>query len=288
MTIPKNPLYDRKAYLMLTSGSTKYTWHGGNAKNADLQIQFDIPFSDDGNPAIFTVTVLNLDKTSRNLLKKGAHVTLSSGYKTEHGTTAEGDIVTVNQNTTDFSTSTFSFTAREGKDYSSDPTIKVKKGKKKVNLSFKKGTKASTIIKKIASKAGIHVASMKLKKNVEYKTGYTVSAKPINAIQSVATKCGSTMYYRRGDLVIDDLSKANGYDEHLLLNYNSGLIQQPTFEIDDDGKKTWTLVCLLLYKVSTGSIIQVDTPELKGTFRVRSGEHQNSGSDVTTTMEVYQ
>ncbi len=315
MTIPKNPLYDRKTYLKVVSGSTLYTLHSGNAKNNDLQIQYDVPFADDGNPSIGTVTIYNLDKTTRNYFKKGVHITLSAGYKTDHGVLAEGNVVTVNQATTDFSTSTFSFTFREGKDYSGTDVLKTtaavntrvkikvpektnkkklktayktEKVKKKVNLSFKKGTKAKTIISQVASKAGIHISSIKLKKNVEYKKGYTVSAKPIEAIKSIAQKCGSSLYYRRGDLMIDDLSKANGYVEHLLLTYKSGLIQQPTFEIDDNGKKVWTLVSLLQYKVSTGSVIQVDTDDLKGTFRVRSGEHQNGGSDSTTTMEVYE
>ena len=68
----------------------------------------------------------------------------------------------------------------------------------------------------------------------------------------------------------------------------TGLIQYPTTDSDSTAKhKTWTVTSLLRYQVSTGSVVTVENRFLKGTFRVKSGEHVCDDSAFTTAMEVY-
>lgn len=312
-----NYLYGRRVKLVLKS--PKATFEYKQTLNHSLSIQFTVPFSDSSTPSECTVTIMNLAQKHRDLFKVGGEVELYAGYAEDSmGLLSSGTISKISPFTSDGTNSNFTFFFREGKDYSNilssaqkanakakaaaDKKAKAAgkksggKYKKQSALSFVKGSKASTIIRRIASDAGITLDKVYLKKNKVYKKGYTSKGKPLSNIKTIAKDCGSKVYYRRGSILIDDLSKLKGHNESILITEKlkghhggTGLTSYPTTDADSISAKhqTWTIVSLLRHQVSVGSVIQVNNRFLNGTFRVKSGEHQCDDGSFTTTLEVY-
>jgi len=314
-------LYGRRVKLVLLTPHESVTFDYKQTETHSMGIQFNVPFSDSSTPPTCTVTIMNLAAKHRKLFKKGYEVKLYAGYAEDGvGLLSAGVIRAISPFTSDGTNNTFSFTYREGQEYSkllssaekankkADEARKKKakvigkkaatglpKIKKHSALSFGKNTAASTIIRRIASDAGITLSKVYLVKSKKYKKGYAAHGKPITNIKAIAKACGSKVYYRRGSIVIDDLSKIKGHNEHILVTEHvkgrhggTGLIQYPTTDSDSTAKhKTWTVTSLLRYQVSTGSVVTVENRFLKGTFRVKSGEHVCDDSAFTTAMEVY-
>lgn len=274
-----------------------------------FQIEFSVPFSDSGTPATGTVTIYNVSPDHQKLFKKGDHIVVKAGSKDSFGVLSEGEITKISRENISSSDKPIQITFTEGVDYgkkdklfseyngtkktkktyktSSGETITYyKKKKKKINISFKKGVKASEIIARILRQSGIKLAKNKLKKNKVYKKGYTLSQKPLAAINAIAKECKSKVYYRRGELVIDDMSKPNPFNDHIFISNKTGLIGHPQFNEDDN--KTLTLTTYLDSRISAGSVVEIEDKDMKinGLYRVKSGEH--SGAEMTTSLEVYQ
>lgn len=303
--------FQRKKEVIVETTSTQYSFKSWRQTGSvGFEIGFQVPFNEDGTQPQCSVTIQNLSKEHEALFKKGRHIVLNTGYKDNFGLLSEGTISSVYPDTYDGTTHTLEVHWSEGKDYSSKPkvmstatTVKTTKkktsvtinGKKKtltydqkqkvhLNLTFKKGIKASTIISRISRDSGIPLAKIHLKKDVVYSKGYTVSAKAEEALKEIATKCGSQLYYRRADLVIDDLSLIDGYSEHVYLTPTSGLVEQPSLQVGDDGKVTYSIVANLNPSITAGSIVEVNNNDgIHATIRVSSGTHD--GSNFQTTME---
>ena len=282
-------LYGRRVEVWLETASKIYKFYYHQTENYSFGITFTIPFSDSTTAQTCEVGIMNLSKSHRRLFKKGRKVRVYAGYaESGMGLLSEGFISSVPPYTSDGTNTIFTFNFKEGKDA---------KVKKKVNLSFGAGTKASTIIRSIAKEAGITLGTLKLAKpNAAYKTGYTAKGKPLTLIKAVAKKGGSKAFRRRGVLCVDDLTKSNGHKEHLFLTMHqagkhggTGLIAYPAYNEDDDdsSKKTVELQMLLQYQISVGSVVEVSNEYFSGTKRVQSGQHQCDDSGFLTTAEVY-
>lgn len=279
-------LYSRVVKVVLETKTQKLTFEYNQNTGENWGIQFNVPFSDSGTAQTGTITIMNLSKKHRKLFKKGEKVTLYAGYYEDGvGVLSEGTVITVSPMTSDGTNNTFTFTFKEGNEYASTKAVK-----KSISVSFAKGAKLKTIINRVAAKGQVPLSKVGLKTNKTYKKGYTAKGKPLTVLKKLAKAGGSELFLRRGNYYIAQLGKANGYDEHILLTTKvkgqhggTGLIQYPTINTDDN---TAEVVSLLRYQVSTGSVVQVDDPFLKGTYRVKSGEHVCDDSSFTTTMEV--
>lgn len=119
------------------------------------------------------------------------------------------------------------------------------------SYTFKKGTKAASIIKFMASKADIPIGALKLTKNKVYKKGYTASKNAMTTIKAVAKACRTDLRQVNGKLYIEPLTKGNTATK--TITYSSGLIQEP--EVNDDGKVSgWTVTTLALPWVTCGTL----------------------------------
>lgn len=303
--------WHRKAEVIVETSSTEYSFNSWrHSGSAGFTVGFQVPFNQDGTQPQCSVTIQNLSKDHEALFKKGRHIILKAGYDDNFGVLSEGTISSVYPDTYDGTTHTLEIHWAEGKDYSSNAkvtstatttktttkkttvTINGKKKtlsyttKKKVhmNLTFKKGTKASTIINRISRDSGIPLAKVHLKKDVVYTKGYTVSAKAEAVLKEIATKCGSQLYYRSADLVIDDVTSIDGYTEHAYLTPTTGLVEQPSLQVGDDGKVTYSVVSNLNPSITAGSIVEINNNDgIHVTIRVTSGTHD--GDNFQTTME---
>lgn len=261
----------------------KYT---GTYTNDDLEIRFNVPFDDDPQPNESTVDIYNLSRDSINKIARGNTCTIQAGYKGDYGVIASGKISYV-ETKRDGVDKITNIHVVEGDDYShikvtSKTATSAKKGEE-LKITFKKGTHASTIIKKLCSILGIKLAVLKLPKDVVYKKGYTVTAEILDDIQTIVKDCGASMYYRRGQMVIRSIKE--GTDEKFTLNEGTGLIGEPE-PFEEDGVKGYKVKCLLQHRITTASIITIDSSTVKGKYRARKGEHNADDSDFVTELEV--
>ncbi|MCL0330535.1 hypothetical protein [Apilactobacillus xinyiensis] len=284
-------------------------------------IHFNIPFGDSSSSQVCTVSIMNLSKAHRNMFQKGLKVQVFAGYEKDTGLKliSEGAILNINPFTKNDADSEFTFTFSEGqallkaqssaqkKNTKSEQLIKkqklvlgkteAKKFKVKTHtaLSFAPGTNSNVIIRRVASDAGMKIEKLKLPKPKTFKKGYVAKGKPYTVIKKLANASGAQVYERRGKLLIDDLSKNEGKNEHILLTMHvkgkhggSGLIEHVTFDDGSDSDNTVSFKSFLRNQISTGSLITIDDPPyFTGTRRVKSGEHNCDDDTFTTTGEVY-
>ena len=261
--------------------------------NDDLEIRFSVPFDDDPKPNASKVEIYNLSKDSIHRIKRGYTCTIQAGYKGDYGVLVSGKIasaLTKHEGVDKITT----INVIEGEDYSkvkvtaknADPAEKNKKGKLKkqeMKITFKKGTKASTIIKKLCSILGIKLSVMRLPKDVVYKKGYTVTSEILDDIEEIVQDCGASMYYRRGKMVIRSIK--DGTDEKFTLSEETGLIAPPE-PFEEDGVRGYKVKCLLQHRITTASIIMIDSSTVKGKYRVKKGQHTADSSDFLTEIEA--
>ncbi len=286
-------LFDRVIKVTIKNGA--YTGNYSNSQTDGVEIRFEIPFDDDSEPNAGSVYLYNLSKTSLSHIKRGATITVQAGYKADYGVLVIGRVASVHtrmENTTRITKIRYI----EGDDYSrikvtpkmADPAEKYTTGKKKgqskpqkLQIAFKKGTKGSTIIKRL-----VDVLDIKLDGNIElvrdkvYKKGYVVTKLILNNLEEVVRDCGSVIYHRRGRLTIRPLKK--GKDERFTLNEDTGLLKQPgSFETEDE--QGYAVECLLQHRITTASIIQLKSSTANGSYRVVRGKHICDGINTFKT-----
>lgn len=153
-------------------------------------------------------------------------------------------------------------------------------------LSFKAGTKGSTIIKKIAKMAGIKLKSVKLAYDRPYPKGYTAKSKPMKCIEQIAADCETDIIYRYDGIHIEKL------DTHRKINLyiqdTTGLLQRPEYQ-DDDGGNKWQV--MFLYRaVSVGDVFHLKSPDSTGptgwVIILSGNSSYQSGSSPTTQVVV--
>jgi hypothetical protein len=251
--------------------------------NDNLEIRFTVPFDDDPKPNISKIEIFNLSNDTINRIKRGETCTIEAGYRGDVGVIAIGKVTSVLTRREGVDKIT-TITVMEGDDYS---RIKVDKrnstDKKSLKITFKKGTKASVIIKRLCSVLGIKLAYMKLPKDVVYKNGYTVTGLILNNLEEIVKDCGASMYYRRGQMVIRSIKE--GTDERFILKEDTGLIESPE-PFEEEGIKGYKVKCLLQHRITTASIIEIQSKTAKGKYRARKGEHRADGNDFVTEFEV--
>lgn len=290
--------------LVLKAGTYRFT--NFHPVGYGVQITGEISGGDGGTPATNTIRIANLSKAHEKLFKSKAHIVVKAGGYDVFGIIAVGNITKVTPAARDGEDKYISITFLAGKDYAKNKKIynpysgskKVKHSyktssgktvtwttskKKNINIRFKKGVKAQTIIQRISREAGIPIASLHLKKNKVYKRGYTLTKKPEAAIKEIVKDCGSRFWYRMDDIIIDYDEKPTLYQTHLYFTLKDGLVNMPTLSDEDGKSNTWTVVTYLNPMVANGSVFYV-AENIKSLVRVKNYTH--SLDDMQTTCEV--
>lgn len=286
-------LFDRVIRVDIAYGNYRASYT--NASDNGVEIRFEVPFDDDPEPNSGTVYLYNLNKTSLSYIKRGASITVQSGYKGDFGVLVNGRVSSV-VTRMDGVTRITKIRYLEGDDYSrvkvtsktADPAEKYTSGKKKgqekkqkLQIAFKKGTHGSTIVKRLVEVIGMKLdGKITLSRDKIYKKGYLVTGLVLNNLEEVVRDCGSVMYHRRGRLVIRPLNK--GTDERFELNESTGLLSAPSrFESEDE--QGYAVDCLLQHRITTASIITLKSSTANGTYRVVRGKHICDGPGTFKT-----
>ncbi|ALS27200.1 hypothetical protein IJ21_17990 [Paenibacillus sp. 32O-W] len=242
--------------------------------SAKLHIEFDVPFDDDTDPDESEIRIYNLSASSINQMKRNQKLVLKAGYEGDVGVLMEGRISYITSRM-DGGDKVTRIGVIDGPDLTN---IKVK------NKAFKKGVRASQILSALVPLLKLPVAAFRLPKDKTYAKGYSVSGAIVDNLAQITKECGASFYVNKGRLYIRPLSV--GDDTRFVLKPSTGLIKSPEFFQDDDGVKGYQVQCLLQHRITTASIIDIESKFVKGRFRARRGSHICNADEFMTSFEV--
>ncbi|WP_282804017.1 hypothetical protein [Secundilactobacillus kimchicus] len=275
----------------------------------NFQVLYEVNSDNSSTPASSTVTFYNLSKETLSKFEKNDHLKLYTGPEPLFGLLSEGYITNIVPDVKDGQdhTTTITFTEailakKNVKVYSKfngsktvTKTVKVngksinykKRQVKKVNLAFRKNTKASTIIKRVARDAGYQISLLDLKKDHVFKKGYTVTSKAMEVFASLAKACDTKFYQRRGQIVFESGTKPNPYHENLYFSDKTGLTSIPSHDdADSDGGDSWTFTAFENPQLMAGSVVHVKSPEARLNKLMQVTHVTHTHETGSYTMEV--
>ena len=131
----------------------------------------------------------------------------------------------------------------------------------------------------------------KITRDYTYTDEVTVDGGLSDAIKQYAQVCGVSAYICKSKLYVRPLN--DGDNTKFKLSADTGLLSVSEFEetvsSEEFGEETikgFDVEMLLQYRLQTASIIELDSRNYKGTFRVREGSHTYSGTDFKTTAKI--
>ncbi|MDF2657757.1 MAG: hypothetical protein K0Q94_548 [Paenibacillus sp.] len=253
--------------------STAVTIGDRTFHSSDLHIEFDVPFDDNTTPNESNIRIYNLNDDSINRIEHNQQLTLNTGYEGDVGMLLQGRVsyVTTRKQGPDKVTTVYVI---DGTDLTS---VKIDR------KAYTNGTRGSQILKDLVPLLKLPVAAFRLPKDKVYEEGYSISGQIVDNLSQIARDCGASFYINRGNLYIRALS--DGDDAQFVLKTDTGLLDSPEFFFDDDAKG-YNIRCLLQHRITTASIIDIESRYVQGRFRARRGRHICNEAEFITEVEV--
>lgn len=248
--------------------------------NDELDCEFTTAFDDNTQADEAEITIYNLTNNTINGFVNKARITITAGYANDTGIIFDGYI-------------TKKKTYRDGVDRVT--VIRALDDSNRYNqsvqsISYAAGTKASYILKDLCGRVGLPIAVFKTAKDYTFTDAVTVDGGLSEAIKKYAQECGVSAYVCKQKLYVRPLN--DGDATKFRLSSDTGLLSVSEFEEEvqtESGSETvkgFDVEMLLQYRLQTASIIELDSVNYKGTFRVREGSHAYSGSEFKTTAKI--
>ena len=260
----------------------RFTLYAGDVviKNKEIDMEFTIPFDDDTEANEAEITIYNLTSATINAMSPDVPISLTAGYGKDVGVIFSGYISRKRTFWENGSRKTMiNAIDHNGK---RDRTLSA--------LSFGEGTNASVILKRLLEEVGLPIAVFDVRRDHTYKDKVSVDGGLMENIKKYAGICGIVAYVCKSKIYACPLSY--GKHDTFLLSSDTGLLSVSEFEEQvtaEDCTDTVTgvnLEMLLQHRVQTGSIIRIDTKQIKGDFRVKNGSHTYDGSNFKTTVKA--
>jgi hypothetical protein len=254
---------------------------GVTLKSEELDFEFTVPFDDDTEANEAEIIVYNLSKTSIQALKHNNPITITAGYKNDTGVIFSGYISKVTTKSSGYDKVT-TIKALDDNDL---------KERDITNITFKKGTKASYILKTLIGKLHLPLAVFKTRRDWTYKEEVKVDGGLMDNIKKYAEVCGISVYINKGKIYARHISE--GDDINFTVNADTGLIDSPeefeeevTAEDYKDVVKGYRFKMILQHRMTTAAIVKLNSLNVSGQHRVRSGKHIFNESESVTEVEV--
>lgn len=255
--------------------------NGATIKSSKLDIEFSVQFDDDMQANEAEITIYNLSSTTISRLTKNASISIEAGFTGDTGVIFKGYI---SKRTTSY----------DGVDRKT--TLKCKDRVKETKLkeiTYKKGTKASKILKDLLKKTNTPIAVFKPRRDHTYKDEQKVDGNLMENIKTYADVCGISVYVSKGKIYARYLKI--GDNLNFTVQESTGMINTPTeYEEEitaEDFKekvKGYEIECLLQHRFAAGGIINLKSKNAKdGKYRIRSGEHTFSNGEATSKIKVF-
>lgn len=251
--------------------------------NEYLDVEFEIPFDDDLQANEAKLTFYNLAHNTINRICLKANITVAAGYKnvgepmsiifsgfiTSKKTVYDG----VDKITTVYAVDDMNRTERDVQ-----------------SISYAKNTKASYMLRDLVGRVHLPVAVFKVARDHVYTDETTIDGGLMENIKRLAKVCGVSAYICKSKIYVRPLN--DGDNTRFVLSADTGLLSVSEFEEEEtndgitDIVKGFEVEMLLQNRIQTASIIDLDSKEYKGRFRVREGTHSYNGSDYITKAKI--
>ncbi len=278
--------------------------YGGRAfKYPDYEIQFRVEFSKGGDPDMGVIDLYNLAPLSKSLFEvvpiedsstapeygswgSSGHasrdpppsgpesVTLRAGYQGDTGIVMCGLIRNVRE-------------IFEGVDHITEIEVHDTSDEYQgvmVSESYVPGTTGSEILERLISMSGLERGDIQLVADPVYVEGRNVDGVIKDAIGQIVKDCESEVHITHGSIYI--LPPGGMHDEVIILSPESGLLGSPKRNEDAESNTLWEVESLLNYRIRAGSLVQIESKRVSGTFAVESGEHISDGSEFKTVIQL--
>lgn len=249
-------------------------------KSTSFDFEYDIPFDDDIVPNEAEIKIYNLTDDTISNFKKDNMVTITAGYGTDTGIILRGKISKVktvfkdcDKITTIYVLDNFNYT---------DGYI--------VEETFSENTKASYILKTLLDKVGLPVNVFEIKRDHTYTSTTTVKGSITENIKTYANVCGVGVWVNKQGVYCQSI--CSGENISFTVCSKTGMIGSPepyeesgTYEEYKDTVVGYTINMLAQHRMTTAAIVNVDSKNCNGAFRVCSGSHSYDGLSATTTIK---
>ncbi|MGL5049282.1 MAG: phage protein [Fusobacteriaceae bacterium] len=192
----------------------------------DLDINFDIKFTNDSNPNMCSIDVYNMSKEHRDLITTKAKVQLRAGYEDFHGYIFEGEINNVVHNL----------------ESSGDIITKLictpsslEWNKTFINKSWARYVTHEFVAKDICSEAGWTFSELKFSQEKRYAGGKIFRKRAKDALQEIASDNNLTLYFNNG--VVSMYPKGYSPKKTIIVGPEEGLLDSPIASYKDDNTK---------------------------------------------------
>lgn len=254
---------------------------GGKEYDSSVfSFEFNVDFDDSPDLNHAEMTIFNLSDDTINSTKTGVEIIINAGYEGDTGCLFVGTVYDVK--TTNY-------------DVDRKTTIKAidsadQRGESRINRTYAAGAKADQIISDLCGIAGVPIGELSLPENIQYRNGKNVNGRVLTLLKLIAIDCGAKFHILQGLAYFR--GKKDGKDAGFLFNQKTGLIgsPEPFKEEDEDGDITegYSLKTLLNHRIQPDSEIEIGSISTNGFFRVVSGNHSFTKSEMVTFMEVVQ
>lgn len=248
--------------------------------NSELDCEFTTNFDDNTQANEAEITVYNLTNTTINGFVNKAKITITAGYGKDTGVIFDGYITSKKTYRDGVDKVTVIRALDDGKRYNQSVQ----------SISYAAGTKASYILRDLCNRVGLPIAVFKVVRDYTYKDEVTVDGGLSEAVQQYAKVCGVSAYVCKSKLYVRSLN--DGDNTRFKLSSDTGLLSVAEFEEESsteeykDVIKGFDVEMLLQHRIQTASIIELDSVNYQGVFRVREGTHTYSGSEFKTTAKL--
>lgn len=246
----------------------------------ELDCEFDIPFDDDTEADEAEILVYNLSDTTVQNIKTGEQITVTAGYGSDTGIIFSGYISKPKTyySGMDRITEIHAADSNEGK------------GREIESISYAGGTPASRILQDLVGMAGLPVAVFAPQRDHVYKDKATVEGGLMENIRKYAKVCGVSAYICKGQIYVRPVVDGDGLD--FTLSADTGLLELSEFEEEStaedfiDTVHGYEITMLLQHRVTTASLIKVNSKNVSGSYRVREGSHTYDGTNFLTKVKA--
>lgn len=250
-------------------------------RNTELDCEFSTSFDDNTQADNAEITIYNLSNNTINGFVNKAKITITAGYGKDTGVIFEGYITSKRTYWESIDKVTVIRALDDGKRYNQSVE----------SISYAAGTKASYILKDLAGRVGLPIAVFKTTRDYTYTDEVTVDGGLSDAIKQYAEVCGVSAYICKSKLYIRPLN--DGDNTRFKLSADTGLLSVSEFEetrqsqeFGEETVKGFDVEMLLQHRLQTASIIELDSKNYQGTFRVREGSHEYNGGNFVTKAKI--
>lgn len=255
--------------------------NGIRINSEEIDLEYDVPFDDDLEANEAEIIIYNLSDTTIQALKYNKVISITAGYRNDTGVIFDGVITKIT-------------TKREGRDKRTvikaldDRNLQEKEIEE---ITYKENTTASYILKDLIRRIPLPLVVFNPRRDHVYKDEQKVSGGLMENIKKYSEVCGISVYINKRKIYARHISE--GDNINFVACADTGLLDSPEeFEEEvtaEDYKEVITgykFSMILQHRLTTAAIITLNSLNVSGQFRVRSGRHTFNGSETITEVEV--